>query len=219
LAIVDSRLIYVGDPMCSWCWGFAPEIERVSDRFELPLEVVVGGLRPGPEAQPLDARLRGFLRNEWAKIQDVTGQPFCFDALDWEGWLYDTEVPAAAVALARSVGLDPVLAFMARVQHAFYAESLDVTRPEVYEDLWTHESETGVSAEEFVKRLNQPASRELAYADFRRARELGIRGFPALMFERGGDAPMRKTIAYGYQPSDQMTPAIERLLVTEQGDP
>ena len=46
------KLIYVGDPMCSWCWGFAPEIESLADDY--PIEVVVGGLRPGPSAQPLD---------------------------------------------------------------------------------------------------------------------------------------------------------------------
>ncbi|MFQ5523922.1 MAG: DsbA family protein, partial [Acidimicrobiia bacterium] len=40
-----TKLIYVGDPMCSWCWGFAPEIEDLADEY--PVEVVVGGLRPG----------------------------------------------------------------------------------------------------------------------------------------------------------------------------
>ena len=47
--MTDSpRLIYFADTMCSWCYGFAPEMNRVmiavSDRVELILQS--GGLRP-----------------------------------------------------------------------------------------------------------------------------------------------------------------------------
>jgi putative protein-disulfide isomerase len=216
----DARVIYIGDPMCSWCWGFAPEIEQVARHLDsapdVGFEVVVGGLRPGPDAQPLDGRLADFLRPEWTKIQQTTGQPFSFAPLEWKDWIYDTEVPAAAVALAREVGLTSVLTFMARVQRAFSAESVDVTRPEVYAELWTHEPETSVSADEFVDRLTKAPSRDLAYADFRRSRELGVRGFPAVVFERDGASPLRKMVAYGYQPADQMLPVLDRLLSLDE---
>ena len=50
-----SGLISVGDPMCSWCWGFAPEIDSLADDY--PVDVVVGGLRPGHMAQTLEDRM------------------------------------------------------------------------------------------------------------------------------------------------------------------
>jgi len=75
-----SRLIYVGDPMCSWCWGFAPEIAALAEQF--PVEVVVGGLRPGPLAQPLEDGLAGFLAQHWFEIAEQTGQPFDISFLD-----------------------------------------------------------------------------------------------------------------------------------------
>ncbi|MCZ6504367.1 MAG: DsbA family protein, partial [Actinobacteria bacterium] len=68
------KLIYVGDPMCSWCWGFAPEIESLADEY--PVEVVVGGLRPGPSAQPLDDRMAASLRHHWVEVSERTNQPF-----------------------------------------------------------------------------------------------------------------------------------------------
>lgn len=208
--------------MCSWCWGFAPEIERVaeflSDDPRVGFKVLVGGLRPGPDAQPLDERLSGFLRPEWTKIQQVTGQPFSFAALEWEDWIYDTEVPAAAIALSRELGLASVLEFMASIQRAFYAESVDITRPEAFEALWVHEEATAVSPQAFVERLSQSPSRALAYADFRRARELGVRGFPAVVFERDGPTPLRKMVAYGYQPADQMLPVLEHLLSSDDSE-
>lgn len=201
--------------MCSWCWGFAPVVAALDQRFEVDIDVVMGGLRPGPNAQPLDARLAGFLRNEWSKIASVTGQPFSFETLEWTHWIYDTEVPAAAVVLAREAGLSDVLAFMAVVQDAFYAKSIDVTRPEVYEELWAYEPDTGVSAGEFVERLQHPDSRRAAYADFEHARLLGVQGFPALLFERDGNPPVRRMVTYGYQPADHLVPVLEHLLADE----
>nr|MBA3324286.1 DsbA family protein [Paracoccaceae bacterium] len=45
----QAHLLYVADPMCSWCWGFAPVIAdiRAAFRDRLPLHLVMGGLRPG----------------------------------------------------------------------------------------------------------------------------------------------------------------------------
>lgn len=48
---MPSHLLYIADPMCSWCWGFSPIIEKVRDHFgeALPMELLMGGLRPGTE--------------------------------------------------------------------------------------------------------------------------------------------------------------------------
>lgn len=29
-----EEIIYVGDPMCSWCWGFAPEFQKLRTYLE-----------------------------------------------------------------------------------------------------------------------------------------------------------------------------------------
>ena len=45
---MSARLLYVMDPMCSWCWGFAPVaaalIAQAADAG-VPTRLVVGGLR------------------------------------------------------------------------------------------------------------------------------------------------------------------------------
>ena len=46
----EPELIYVGDPMCSWCWGMAPALQAFAAHAlqqELAFSVVLGGLRPG----------------------------------------------------------------------------------------------------------------------------------------------------------------------------
>ncbi len=171
------KLIYVGDPMCSWCWGFAPEMESLADDY--PVEVVVGGLRPGPSAQPLEDRMAAFLRDHWVEIKERTGQPFDTTFLDRrDGWMYDTEPAAIAITLLRELDAPATLGYFTTVQHAFYAEGRDVTDFDVLADLTTG---FGIDRQAFRERLESDEAKKAAWADFSRSRNWGIGGFPALL--------------------------------------
>ena len=55
-----TRLLYVMDPMCSWCWGFAPVVEALAEqaaRVGVALELRLGGLRRAT-GLALDSQLR-----------------------------------------------------------------------------------------------------------------------------------------------------------------
>ena len=177
------KLIYVGDPMCSWCWGFAPEIEALS--AEHPVEVVVGGLRPGPSAQPLGDRMAEFLREHWVEIAQRTGQPFDTRFLERrDDWLYDTEPAAIAIVTMREMNETATLDYFTTIQHAFYADGLDVTDFDVLADLAANHS---VDVGEFRERVGTDEAKQAAWADFSRARSWGISGFPTLVGELTGD--------------------------------
>lgn len=179
MASTVTKLIYVGDPMCSWCWGFAPEIQSLT--AEHTVEVVVGGLRPGPMAQTLDDDLAGFLRRHWTEIEERTGQSFDTTFLDRrDGWVYDTEPAAIAVTRFRQRIQPLTLDFFAKVQQAFYAEGRDVTDFSVLADL---AADFDIDREEFAASLEGEEARELAWSDFTRARNWGISGFPTLIGE------------------------------------
>ncbi|MGH3666293.1 MAG: DsbA family protein, partial [Egibacteraceae bacterium] len=123
----DLEFLYVGDPMCSWCWGFAPAMARLGQRYTIPIRVIVGGLRPGADAGPLDDELRAFLLEHWLAVAAASGQPFTTSALQRPGWVYDTEAACRAVVALRELAPDRELAWFARLQQAFYADGEDVT--------------------------------------------------------------------------------------------
>lgn len=175
-----TGLIYVGDPMCSWCWGFAPEIESMAD--ELPVEVVVGGLRPGPMAQPLDDRMAGFLGRHWEEIAERTGQPFDTQFLERRDWVYDTEPAAIAVTQMRAMDEARALDYFTDVQMAFYGEGRDVTDSGVLTDL---AAGYDVDLEQFEAGLGSEEAKKRAWEDFSKARNWGISGFPTLVGELG----------------------------------
>ncbi len=170
-------LVYVGDPMCSWCWGFAPEIERLAETY--PVEVVVGGLRPGPSAEVLEDRMASYLSRHWEEVSRRSGQPFDSTFLDArDGWVYDTEPAAIAVTVMRDMSPDHTLDFFTSVQHAFYAEGVDVTD---YDELTRLSGRFAVSKQRFGDQLRSEEAKKAAWSDFSQARSWGISGFPTLV--------------------------------------
>lgn len=174
-----SKLIYVGDPMCSWCWGFAPEIRSLAE--DHPVEVVLGGLRPGPMAQELDDGMASSLARHWQHVTDQTGQPFDTTLLERrDGWVYDTEPAAIAVTTLRSMADEHTLDYFTEIQTAFYARGEDVTRLGVLVSL---AAGIDIDRDLFAETIESDEARSRAWRDFSRARNWGITGFPTLVGE------------------------------------
>ncbi len=202
--VVD--IIYVGDPMCSWCWGIAPELERLQAGHELGWRVVVGGLRPGPAAEPMTDRMADFLAHHWRLVRARSGQPFDETMLARRDWVYDTEPAARAVVTLRRLAPESTLGFFTRIQQAFYAQGRDVTDLDLYEDLV--EGFCG-EPDRFMEELRSERSRAEAWRDFAEARALGVTGFPTVLARQED-----KTwpLAIGYTTADWMDAALHRGL-------
>jgi len=62
------RLLYFADPMCSWCYGFGPELRKLlAARPDLQLELVMGGLRPF-NRDPMSDAFREMLASHWQHV-------------------------------------------------------------------------------------------------------------------------------------------------------
>ena len=72
-----NQLLYIADPMCSWCWGFAPVIEKIEAqlREEIELQLVLGGLAPDSDV-PMDNETLHYVQNAWRAVAARTGAEF-----------------------------------------------------------------------------------------------------------------------------------------------
>lgn len=205
-AVEDQELIYVGDPMCSWCWGVAPELDELTkSRPDLGLRVVVGGLRPGPSAQMVDADMTAYLERAWEQVSQRSGQPFDRSLLERSGWLYDTEPACRAVVTMRELEPDLAFPFFKRIQHAFYAEGVLVSDTAVYADLVEG---FDVDHDEFLANFATEEAVKATWQDFALARSWGINGFPTIVFRTGDTGSV---IARGYSKATQMSAHIDDL--------
>ena len=124
MAQSKPKLIYFGDPMCSWCWGISPqlfELEYAAAEQGIPFRLVMGGLRPGG-GDPWNEQFTGFLRHHWEEVNQKSGQPFNQDLLGTDFFQYDTEPSFRAVVIVRD--MHPALShrFYEYVQHHFYVQ-------------------------------------------------------------------------------------------------
>ncbi len=190
------KLIYIADPMCSWCYGFGPELAKLLARHpDAELELVMGGLRPF-NTQPATAEFRGMLREHWRHVATASGLPFSEAALDRSGFAYDTEPACRAVVTARNIDAAKALGYMKAVQAAFYRDGRDVTRGDELADI---AAECGFERDTFRMLLDSPQLRDAARADFARTQSLGIAGFPTLGVIHAGQVYL---VTSGYATED-----------------
>lgn len=210
--LAATEFIYVGDAMCSWCWGFAPTIRGLGERFAIPVRLVNGGLRPGPDAQKLDDDMRAMLEHHWGQVASVSGQPFDMRFLDRDdGWVYDTELPAMATVTVREIAPELTLTVFERLQRAFYAEGVDVTDPAQYRTLI---QPFEIDTEVFLATFGSESARWKAWEDFEEARSMGVSGFPTLLLRTEGTLAV---VTRGYLPLERLAPAVEAYLYDRLG--
>jgi len=198
---------YVADPMCSWCWGFAPVIQglRRDHPSAFRYRLLVGGLRAGPAAQPL-APMKTYLGQHWNEVARRTGQPFDHGFLERSDFLYDTGPACRAVVTARRLQPDRAFEYLHRLQEAFYARSLDPTRVETFIKI---ADEMELAQEQFSTAYSSEDSREETLADFRLAREMGVYGFPSTLVQDNGQLT---TVAQGCERLEDLERALARWL-------
>ncbi|MCR5880519.1 DsbA family protein [Phenylobacterium sp. J367] len=199
------HLIYFTDPMCSWCYGFSPAIEEIRRAFgrALPIRLVLGGLRPGTE-EPMSFAARAEVTTHWRHVHDASGVPFDEAALP-EGFVYDTDPAARAVVVARREDPELALAYLARVQRAFYAEARNVTDGQVLADLV---AELGLDRADFHAQWAAEDAKRETWGDYALSQRAGVTGFPTLV-AGPNEAGVYGVVTRGYAPPDQVVATLK----------
>lgn len=200
----ERRIFYIADPMCSWCWGFSPVIGQIAQRFGAiaPIRVVAGGLRPGTTT-PMDQAFAQSLRTHWEHVTLATGQSFCFDFFDRDGFVYDTEPACRAVVAVRSTAPDLTLTYLAALHRAFYVENRDITKEPVLTDV---AASVGVERAVFEDIIRAPDIVAATRTDFQFAQACGISGFPSVLLQQAGEL---RVLTIGHQPLSALLEPLE----------
>ncbi|RVD56848.1 DsbA family protein [Mesorhizobium sp. M2D.F.Ca.ET.185.01.1.1] len=127
--MIDITVTYLFDPLCGWCYGATPMLDRLA-ASGVALELLPTGLFSASGARPMDA---GFAAHAWAndqRIERLSGQVFSQAYLDnvlnVRGTLLDSNAATLGVSAA-SVG-DPRLrlAALKAIQRARYVDGRDI---------------------------------------------------------------------------------------------
>ena len=205
-------LWYFADPMCSWCWGFAPVIGAVKDAYagRLKIALMLGGLRPGT-IEPMTPAARAEILQHWRDVQRMTGQTFDFEGALPAGFVYDTEPACRAVIAVADIEPETTFVYFKSVQAAFYAHGRDVTKPDTLAAL---AEEHNIDKPRFLERFHSEDAHKFTQRHFEVTRQTGVRGFPTVVLqnETGGTL-----LTNGYRPFEELRPEIEKWLAQPAG--
>lgn len=202
-----KHVLFFGDPMCSWCWGFAPELQNIVDQIQgrAQFEMVMGGLRPGT-VEPWDPSMRSYIRHHWQDVEAKTGQPFDFARFDDEDFVYDTEPGCRALITVRSFAPEKSLAMYEALQRGFYAGNLNITKTEVLAEL---AASIGIEGDQFRTKFTAPEMRKQVSFDFQRSQAFGVQGFPSVLCADDGQYGF---LTLGYRTFESMQSDLEDWL-------
>ncbi|MFK7954023.1 MAG: DsbA family protein [Ekhidna sp.] len=203
-----TEIIYVGDPMCSWCWGISPALIELRDHFakeKIGFRVLSGGLRPGG-GDPWNEEMKNFLKEHWGHVTEKSGQPFGYALMDLEDFNYDTEPSCRAVVAARPLVKEKVMEFFEAIQRKFYVESQDPNKAAFYSSIC---DEFGINYGEFLSRFESNEVKQETMSEFQLNRQWGVKGYPSILLLTNDQLHL---VANGYATFEQMKNIVDQLV-------
>lgn len=191
----QHTLYYAHDPMCSWCWGFKPNWQRLTGALPdtVKVEYVLGGLAPDTN-EPMPEQMQQMLQQFWHQIaQTIPGTTFNHDF-----WVQNSPrratYPACRAVIAAKAQNDAFEEPMiTAIQQAYYLQAKNPSDDEILIALAT---EIGCDVNAFKQSLNSEMTSESLNGHLLRTQRLGARGFPSLFFEVVGKAPLALALSY-----------------------
>jgi len=198
------RLIYVHDPMCSWCWAFRPVWRRICESLPRGVEVrrLLGGLAPDTD-EPMPEPMRQAISGYWRVIQrKVPGTRFNFDFWRLNTPRRATYPACRAVIAARDQGADFEEEMILAIQQAYYLRARNPSDNATLVDL---AGELGLDRGRFAKDLVAEQTQFRLLQEIAEGRRMGAQGFPSLLLEGNG---VVRRLDYDYNDAG---PVLEQL--------
>lgn len=202
-----ASLIYIGDPMCSWCWGISDHVEALAGHFsqKLKFKVLLGGLRPGG-GETWNQAFKDILKGHWEHVAELSGKPFNHGLFELPEFDYNTEPACRAVRIVRDMRPEIEFQFFKSIQKHFYVDNANPCVEDFYLPLI---NEFNLNKDQFLNRLHSDTYRTLVSEDFNYTRQIGVYSYPTLLFERNHEF---KLISVGYAVKEEMEKRINELL-------
>lgn len=205
------RILFVTDPMCSWCWGMTPAIEHALAELatDVEFDFLLGGINTHG-TQPIGEYGRNRLFRLWREVEATTGQRFGYRLP--EPLLYNSSLPCRAVHVVRQAVGEPPFAYLHRLQQLFFLESRNLNDRDT---LAGEAAAFGVGRATFDVLMSSPLVDTALHGEFASARAYGTQALPSVLMETGG---RRSLMAGGFVAGTMLVDLIERWPLGRDSD-
>lgn len=201
----DRTILIVTDPMCSWCWGMADEVDRAREALatQFDFDLLLGGINTA-STLPVGAYGKKRFLSLWREVTAVTGQEFA-GRLPHDGFVYNSVLPCTAVHVVQGLLGEPPFAFVHLLQRRFFLDADDICEMSVLAEC---AEQVGVDELSFRRSMADPQKQARVRDEFESAREYGTQALPAVLVE---DQAGRRLVAGGYVSADVLIEQLARL--------
>lgn len=201
------QVLYFTDPICSTCWIIQPLLRKLQLEYGnyLNIKYCMGGLLPsweeytsGKIRKPTDAA------KHWEEVCALHEMP-----LDGDVWKEDplnsSYPPSIAFKAAQMQDTSKAILFLRRIKEMVFLEKKNIIKWEFLENA---AFEVGLDSARLLRDFEGKA-KELFKADLNLANELGVTGFPTLIFS---DRSNNQFTLKGYNPYESFENIIHQLI-------
>ncbi len=203
-----TTLIYVHDPMCSWCWGFETVRQKLFNAVSGKMKIcrLLGGLAPD-SMLPMAETMKVSLQQTWHRIEHtIPGTRF-----NYEFWTdcapRRSTYPSNRAVIAARLQDEKFDALMTlRIQQAYY---LQARNPSDNATLIELAKEIGLDDEKFTNDLNSDSTQQMLGEEINMARSIGVTSYPSLMIEKNN---LISPLKLDYINLEEMLLSIDKIL-------
>lgn len=203
------QLIYVMDPMCAWCYGFQPELDRFLKNFPTAeVDWIMGGLAPDTN-EPMSESLRHAIASYWYEIEQLSQVIFNHDYWTLNTPYRSTYQACRAVISAEQLKAKSATRMVNAIQSAYYIEAKN---PSLDKTLLDCAELIGLEDEKFWETLKSEKTEKQLQHHLHITRHFQVTGFPALIYlDEGGKA---YPLALGFCKSIELEERLKRIRET-----
>lgn len=197
------KLIYIYDPLCGWCYGFSPVMQRIlaAQKGKMEFEILSGGMMLGRRAGSIN-EVAPFIKTAYKNVESYTGVKFgaaFINNLLLPGhYILNSEKPCMALTAFKTFKPEAAFEFAHALQSALYFDGQDLNEDKTYENLI---KPYGIDAEAFLQRLKSQENKAATYAEFKKVEQLGASGFPMVVLVKDGK---KQVLTTGYSSYEEM---------------
>ena len=137
--MTTKTLTYLFDPLCGWCYGASPAIQKLGQHATIRLALAPTGLFAGAGGRVMDAAFADYAWSNDVRIEKLTGQRFtedyCTKILGQPGSRFDSATSTLALTAVALTVPQHELDALKMLQEARYIHALDTTAVPVVEKL------------------------------------------------------------------------------------
>ena len=207
---MKTKIYYVMDTMCGWCYGFSGVITEIQEKYKdvYDFNILPGGMWTLDNVKTMNNKLGDYIKGHNVSVERLTGKKFGEgfnkNILESTSIVLDSFPGSKALAVIQKIKGEVAFSFVKKVQEAFFVEGKNMNDLEVYAEIAEN---FNISREEFEKEFLSEALTQETFKYFDMVASMGIASYPTVIAVEGNKGTI---ISQGYSSFEN----LDRILST-----